>query len=144
MHKKQDVSKSFRKLRYLSSSGHEMKVVLYNFFSVFHCRQKWEYTFSLSIILDSRLKYKENTVFDLISQQCMSYTFCFLGNIFHAFCRLQIFFKIIYFEKFFQEYHHSQTVWIQIRPNILSGLMWVQTVCKGYQQTTLGGKELTL
>ena len=29
-----------------------------------------------------------------------------------------------------------QTVWIKIRPNILSGLIWVQTVCKGYQQTT--------
>ena len=29
-----------------------------------------------------------------------------------------------------------QTAWIQIRPNILSGLIWVQTVCKGYQQTT--------
>ena len=28
-----------------------------------------------------------------------------------------------------------QTVWIQIRPDILSGLIWVQTVCKGYQQT---------
>ena len=27
-----------------------------------------------------------------------------------------------------------QTVWIQIRPDILSGLIWVQTVCKGYQQ----------
>ena len=29
-----------------------------------------------------------------------------------------------------------QTVWIQIRPDILSGLIWVQTVCKGCQQTT--------
>ena len=29
-----------------------------------------------------------------------------------------------------------QTIWIQIRPDILSGLIWVQTVCKGYQQTT--------
>ena len=29
-----------------------------------------------------------------------------------------------------------QTVWIQIRPDILSGLIWVQTVCKGYQQIT--------
>ena len=28
-----------------------------------------------------------------------------------------------------------QTVWIQIRPDILSGLIWVQTVCKGHQQT---------
>ena len=32
-----------------------------------------------------------------------------------------------------------QTVWIQIRPNFLSGLIWAQTVCKGYQQTTLVG-----
>ena len=34
-----------------------------------------------------------------------------------------------------------QTDWIQIRPDVLSGLIWVQTVCKGYQQATLGGKE---
>ena len=27
-------------------------------------------------------------------------------------------------------------VWIQIRTDILSVLIWVQTVCKGYQQTT--------
>ena len=30
-----------------------------------------------------------------------------------------------------------QTDWIQIRPHILSGLILVQTVCKGYQQSTL-------
>ena len=30
------------------------------------------------------------------------------------------------------------TVW----PNILSGLILVQTVCKGYQQMTKAGKEL--
>ena len=63
-----------------------------------------------------------------------------------------------FFEKFFQEYHQSvkqfgsrtgqtfcqacQTVWIQNRPDILPGLIWVQTVCKGYQQMTQGGKEL--
>ena len=35
------------------------------------------------------------------------------------------------------------SVWIQVRPDILLGLIWFQTVCKGYQQTTLvGGKEL--
>ena len=28
--------------------------------------------------------------------------------------------------------------------DVLSGLIRVQNVCKGYQQTTLGGKELTL
>ena len=44
------------------------------------------------------------------------------------FCRLQIFFKINFFEKLFQEYHQCQTAWIQIRPNILLGLIWVQTL----------------
>ena len=37
-----------------------------------------------------------------------------------------------------------QTVWTQVRPNNLLGLIWVQTVCKGYQQTTLVGKELSI
>ena len=36
-----------------------------------------------------------------------------------------------------------QTDWIQIRPDILSGLIWVQSVCKGYEQKTLGGNELS-
>ena len=35
-----------------------------------------------------------------------------------------------------------QTACIQIRPDILSGLIWVQIVCKGFQQMTLAGKEL--
>ena len=35
-----------------------------------------------------------------------------------------------------------QTVWIQIRPDILSVLIYVQTVCKHYQPITLVGKEL--
>ena len=26
-----------------------------------------------------------------------------------------------------------QTVWIQIRPDFMLGLIWVQTVCKSYQ-----------
>ena len=37
-----------------------------------------------------------------------------------------------------------QTVWIQIRPDILSGLIWVQTVCKIYLQTTPAGKGLSM
>ena len=56
---------------------------------------------------------------------------------FASFCLL-IFFKIIFFKQFFQKYHPKyQTVWTQIRPNKMSGLIWVQTVCKGHQQTTL-------
>ena len=38
--------------------------------------------------------------------------------------------------KILQEYHQCQTVLIQMRPDKLSGLIWVQTVCKGYQQAT--------
>ena len=32
---------------------------------------------------------------------------------------------------FFSKPSRFQTVWIQIRPNVMSGLIWVQTVCKG-------------
>ena len=30
----------------------------------------------------------------------------------------------------------GQTVWIQIKTNVLSVLIWAQTVCKGYQRIT--------
>ena len=44
--------------------------------------------------------------------------------------------KINFFKKLFQEYHQSvKTVWTHIRPNKMSGLVWVQTVCRVYQQT---------
>ena len=36
-----------------------------------------------------------------------------------------------------------QTVWIQIRHDILSGLIWIQTICKCYQQTALAGEEIS-
>ena len=34
-----------------------------------------------------------------------------------------------------------QTSWIQIMLDVLLGLVWVQSVCKGYEQTTLGDKS---
>ena len=37
------------------------------------------------------------------------------------------------FEIFFQGQINS----IQVRPDILSSLIWVQSVCKGYEQRTL-------
>ena len=61
--------------------------------------------------------------------------------IFKLFCHLSIFFKIKIFRKLFQKYHQSQSVWIQIRPDILSGLIWFQALCTGLKQTTLTGKE---
>ena len=32
-----------------------------------------------------------------------------------------------------------ETVWLQIRPDVLN---WIQTVCNGYQQTTTAGEEV--
>ena len=45
------------------------------------------------------------------------------------FCHLWIFFKNLKLTEY-------QAVWIQIRSDVLSGLIWVQTVCKGYQLMT--------
>ena len=67
------------------------------------------------------------------------------SSTFHAvlssadFLKIQLIWKILY-----RIPSDSQTVWIQIRPDILSGLFWVQTFCKGNQQTALGGKELNI
>ena len=66
------------------------------------------------------------------------------GEIFHAFLSVAEFFQNHFFQKILSgipsEY---ETDLIRIRPDILSGLIWVQPVCKGYQQTTLVGNELT-
>ena len=60
-----------------------------------------------------------------------------------AFLSSADFFQNQLFQKILSEIpSECQTVCILIRPNILSGLIWVQTVCKGYQQTKLEGKEL--
>ena len=75
------------------------------------------------------------------------------GYFFFCFCchLLSFLFKITFFQKFFPELSECQTVWIQIRKNRhsdipdlgpnLSVLIWVQTVCKGYEQTTSHCKQ---
>ena len=59
-------------------------------------------------------------------------TLCMLGNFACFFVVCGFFLKI----NFLGIPSQCQTVWTQIRPDVLSGLIWVQTVCKGYQQTT--------
>ena len=55
-----------------------------------------------------------------------------------------LFFKIKVFKKQKKGLpSECQTVWILIWPDILLDLIWVQTVCKRYQQRTLTGKELS-
>ena len=47
------------------------------------------------------------------------------------------FFQNYFFRKILAGTHFEyHTAWIQIRAAILLVLIWVQTVCKGYQQTT--------
>ena len=69
--------------------------------------------------------------------------FCPPGKFFMLFCFVRIFFKINFFEKIISgipsEY---QTDWIQIRPDISSGLIWIQSVCKDYEQKTPVDKKL--
>ena len=66
-----------------------------------------------------------------------------LWKIFHTFLSSADLFQNQLFRKILSGIpSECQTDWIQIRPDVLSGLIWVQSVCKSYQQTTLGGKEL--
>ena len=63
---------------------------------------------------------------------------CMLGN-FHSFkfcCRLLTFFKINFKKNLSGKLSVCQMVWIQIRTDVVSVLIWVQTVCKGYEQMT--------
>ena len=73
-----------------------------------------------------------------------SLTLCLLGNLSGFFCH-PLFFKIFSSKSSFRNTIRV-TVWIQIRPDILSGQIWVQTDCKKYQQTEKSPqvrKELT-
>ena len=57
--------------------------------------------------------------------------------ILHAFLLyVDFFLKWTFSKKSFRNTSECQTVWVQVRPDILSGLIWVQTVSKGYKQTT--------
>ena len=63
-------------------------------------------------------------------------TLCMLGNFACFFVVCGLFFKLTFQKNLSGIQSECQTIWIQIRHNVLSGLIWVQTVCKGYQQMT--------
>ena len=48
-----------------------------------------------------------------------------------------VFFRRLQTVKKFKTLLTCQKVWVQIRPDILSGLIWVQTISNGYEQTTV-------
>ena len=75
----------------------------------------------------------------LLTGTCKRSAYLFACSVsFHSsFCRLLICFKISLFNKAISRtLSECQAVWIQIRTDILSVLVWVQIVCKGYQQAT--------
>ena len=43
--------------------------------------------------------------------------------------------------RYFQEHHECQAFYTKIRSTVLLGLIWIQTVCKSYQQTILVGNK---
>ena len=62
---------------------------------------------------------------------------CDNGVICHAFLSSADFFSKSIFSKILSRIpSECQTVSIQTKPDDLSGLAWVQTVCKDYQQTS--------
>ena len=57
-------------------------------------------------------------------------------------CCLRIDYKIKDYKKFFQDYQRASNSLDTDQAWHLSGLIWIQTVCKGYQQAKLACKEL--
>ena len=96
-----------------------------------------EFIFELGIVRVKRSRYlqkNEITIWVL--------TLCPLGNV-HAFLSSADFFRNHFFRKILSGIQpECQTDWIQIRPDRTSGLIWVQSVCKGYEQTAPLGKAL--
>ena len=55
---------------------------------------------------------------------------------FSGFCCRLLFFKINFVKILSRTLSECQMFWIQMRTDVLSVLIWVQTVFKGYKQTT--------
>ena len=69
-----------------------------------------------------------------------------LGNFACFLSSVDVFFKLTFFQKHLSGIQSEcQTVWIQIRSDVLSGLIWIQTVCKDVsrrQKPPVAEKEL--
>ena len=105
--------------------------------AISHCSHvllKWRVATNISHWLKVQSRCFKNYLF---AKKCILISFwifeyCFYYSFTLYYCA--IFYSLD--AGFFSIPSGSQTVWIQIRPGILPGLIWVQTVCKGYQQTT--------
>ena len=85
------------------------------------------------------LEYRSDWPFTAVFLDTSGYlylTLCMLDNFARFFCHLRIFLTFQKKKKISGIPLECQTVWLQIWPDILSGLIWVQIVCKGFQQMT--------
>ena len=87
------------------------------------------------ILAITKFSYKYTCSF---KSSLFTLSLCLLGNFACFFLTSADFFQNQLFQKIISGIpSECQTVWIQIRPDILLILIWVQTVCKSYQQITL-------
>ena len=72
-----------------------------------------------------------------------SLTLCMLGNLSSAKMSSAEFLKLAFSSNFFQRnLSEWQTVWILMRRHVLWRLIWIQTVCKGLQNSVPALKEV--
>ena len=109
---------------YLLSRCEALKLYLF----WFPQRQKSTWRLGLTQFLPAIEKYVSDQ--DFFQNSLHAVWFCM------PFCCLIFFSKLTFWKILSVIPLECQTVWSQIRPHISSGLTWVQTVCKGYQQTT--------
>ena len=120
---------------------------------LFNAGQKYCRMLQYSAILSNfiKLPFSINTfvlsIFKWPLEKVLLYNYAFElfapWVIFHAFCRLLIFFQ----NQPFWKKSFMNTIWVSNRldpdqARCILGLIWVHTVRKGYQQTIIGGNEL--
>ena len=106
-----------------------------------HHKTKRYSTDGKEVPTSAQLRRKKNTVEKVFQLYCRKFFFSFNSlppRIFSVFLSSGDFFQKILSGM----PSECQIVWVQIRPDISSGLIWVQTVCKSYQQTTQEDHEL--
>ena len=83
------------------------------------------------------ISHNITVVIHLDRSHLMTLNPCMLGNFAFFFLSSADFFQNKLFRiRILRVPSEWQTVWIQMRPDILSGLICVQIVCKGYEQMT--------
>ena len=95
----------------------------------------WFENYLTANLEDSFFASGPNYTFCLLTMT--SLTLCMLSNFSCLFCRLLMYFINNFFENTFSNTVRVSNILGPDKPDVLSGLIRVQTVCKCYQQTTV-------